>query len=79
MGETIKYGQVQNPGEKAKGQDDKKSIKYGIQFPGSDFDRRPEVGSAPVYVGPSKTEDRPSGISDGHKQKKKHKSTGRGQ
>lgn len=79
MGEVIKRGSIQTPGEKSKGQDGKKIIKYGIQSPGSDFDRRPESGPAPTYVGPSKVEGRSTGIKGGNSQKKKHVSTGKGQ
>lgn len=79
MGETIKRGGIQKPGETSKGQSSKEVIQHGIQSPGSDFDRRPEVGSGPTYVGPSKTEGRSSAIKGGNSQKKKHKSTGKGQ
>lgn len=79
MGEIIKYGQIQKPGEKSKGTSIEPIIRYGIGTPCSSFDRRPECGPAPAYVGPSKTEDRSSAIGAGKTQKKKHTSSGSGQ
>ena len=55
------------------------AIQYGIRSVGSDFDRRPEVGSAPVYIGPSKVEGRSTSVGGGSSQSKKHSSTGTGQ
>jgi len=55
-------------------------VSHGIRTVGSSaFDRRPDGGVDPVYVGPSKVMSRGSGISAGSGQKKKHKSAGRGQ
>ena len=70
---------IRKPTESSKGQSSKGIIQYGVQSSGSDFDRRPECGPAPTYIGPSKVESRSSSVADGKSQKKKHKSTGKGQ
>ena len=54
-------------------------VRGSIRVPGCDFDRRPEVGPAPTYLGPSKVESRSSAIGVGNGQSKKHKSEGKGQ
>lgn len=79
MGEVIKRGMIQKPAEKTKGDGSKTVIQYGVQSPGASFDRRPECGPAPNYLGPSKMESRSSSINAGISQKKKHKSSGKGQ
>ena len=79
MTEIIKQG-IQNPTENSGGASSEAIIVRGtIRVPGSDFDHRPDVGSGPAYLGPSKMSDRSSAISSGVGQKKKHKSTGKGQ
>ena len=75
---TIVRGMIQKPSEKSKGTNVGVPIQYGIQNPSSDFDKRAEQGGA-QYVGPSKMEIRSSAIKAGNTQRKKHKSTGKGQ
>ena len=77
---VVVRGNIRKPGEYGeKGMNPQGVITYGIQSPGANFDRRPECGPAPRYVGPSKVEGRSSAIKGGKGQSKKHKSTGKGQ
>lgn len=51
---VIKRGIVEKPSGNKGGMAKEKIIQYGIRTPMSDFDHRPEVGSGPAYLGPSK-------------------------
>jgi len=75
--ENIKTGIVK-PREADRGTVVGKVIEYGITTPSSDHDHRPDVGSA-GYIGASQLEKRSSSLKAGNTQKKKHRSTGKGQ
>ena len=78
MGNTVQRG-VSKPAAKKKGARKEAIVAHGLRSVGvSDFDRRPEVGTI-AYVGPSRVSGRSSAIAAGNTQRKKHKSTGRGQ
>ncbi len=78
--EPIVRGKVRKPAEHGqKSMAPGGVITYGVQSPGASFDRRPESGPAPSYVGSSKMEGRSSSTSSGKGQSKKHKSSGKGQ
>lgn len=73
---TIKTGKSK-PAEKFRGTVVNKPIEYGTFSASSDFDKRADQGGV-AYVGPSKMGG--SGFrTQGNKQSKKHKSSGKGQ